>query len=206
MATLSILSIAPNAGSTDGGTEVTVTGNGFAAGAAVILDSVRHAASVERTTALRFTTTAHAPGPVDLVVVNPGDQTAQLAGGFTYAAARSFDFNGTWKGVALAHPELAGRLGARHSDMDLWLVIQGDTLTEVVCADYSVVMVRPPRVADGAFAATTSDGAAVTGRIVSPTTAVGTSTPRPARGRGGRRASSPDRPSDHQITRSPIAR
>ena len=76
------------------------------------------------------------------------------------------------KGVALAG--VAAGLGARHSDMELWLVIRDDLVTTVVCADYSALMVHPLRVINGAFAGTASDGVIVSGRIVSATGAVGT--------------------------------
>ena len=171
---LGISSVLPITGSTDGGTSVTVSGTGFEAGAVVVLDGVRSPAYVENRTVLRFTTAAHEAGAVDIVVANPGDRTARLPAGFTFAPPQSFDFNGTWRGLALAHPEVAGRLGARHSDMELQLVIRDDLVTVVVCADYSALLVQPLRVTNGAFVGTASDGVVISGRIVSATSAVGT--------------------------------
>jgi IPT/TIG domain len=82
-----ITAIAPTSASTAGGTTVTLTGTGFAAGAAVAFDGT--AASnvvVASATSITATTPAHAAGSVDVVVTNTDGRTGRLAGGLTYTA------------------------------------------------------------------------------------------------------------------------
>jgi hypothetical protein len=80
----SITAVAPNAGSTGGGTAVRITGSGFQAGATVTLDGEPWTVSADKSTVIRLTTQAHAAGAVDVVVSNPGGQTVRLAAGYTY--------------------------------------------------------------------------------------------------------------------------
>ena len=48
---------------------------------------------------------------------------ARLGDGYSYASPQSFDFNGTWEGYAVAHPE--AHLGPRqHSDMEMRFTIE----------------------------------------------------------------------------------
>jgi plastocyanin len=82
-----ISGIAPASATTAGGTVVTVTGTGFAAGATVSFDGA--AASgvvVASATAITATTPPHAAGSVDVAVTNPDGLSGQLNGGFTYTA------------------------------------------------------------------------------------------------------------------------
>jgi hypothetical protein len=77
--------IVPPQGSTAGGTGVTITGTGFATGAAVTLGGLAATAvSVQNDTTITATTPAHAAGAVDVVVTNPDTQHGTQAGGFTY--------------------------------------------------------------------------------------------------------------------------
>jgi hypothetical protein len=102
----SVTSISENAGSTDGGTPVTILGAGFANGAAVTFGGIA-------ATALRFPDTSpsvpppserslsvaappHAPGVVDIVITNPDHQSLRLTNAYTYKSPAEFDFNGTW--------------------------------------------------------------------------------------------------------------
>jgi hypothetical protein len=83
-----ITTIAPSSGSTAGGTTVTITGTGFAAGATVVFDGT-HATNVTVVSATEITVTAPAhaqAGPVD-VTVFVGTQGAALLHGYTYEAA-----------------------------------------------------------------------------------------------------------------------
>ena len=83
-----ITTIAPSSGSTAGGTTVTITGTGFAAGATVVFDGT-HATNVTVVSATEITVTAPAhaqSGPVD-VTVFVGTQGAALLHGYTYATA-----------------------------------------------------------------------------------------------------------------------
>ena len=80
-------SLAPERGSTAGGTEVTVTGTGFVAGqtsvtiGGIVIPATQVTVGAGGTTAT-FTTPAHAAGAVDVVVRTPGGSTGPLE--FTY--------------------------------------------------------------------------------------------------------------------------
>jgi len=78
--------IGPASGSMSGGTTVTLTGAGYAAGAAVSIGGVSCTnVQIVNSTTLRCTTGAHAAGAVD-VVVTVGSATGTLTGGYTYGA------------------------------------------------------------------------------------------------------------------------
>jgi len=81
-----VSSISPVSGATDGGTTVTIKGNGFVTGATVTIGGV--AASgvvVSGPTRLTAVTGAHATGLADVVVTLPGVDDAMLPQGFFYA-------------------------------------------------------------------------------------------------------------------------
>lgn len=151
-----------------------ISGTGLRSGATVTFDSGPGTVYVENSTTLQVTTPVHAAGTVDVVVTNPDRQAVRLAGAYTYASPQSFDFNGTWVGYALAHPESATRVTVRHSDMDMRFTIQNNTLTSVTCGgSANLTSSPPPSVSNGEFSLVGS-GVAITGRIVSPVGAVGT--------------------------------
>lgn len=83
-----VTGIAPASGSTGGGTNVTITGTGFLAGATVSIGGVA-ATSVVVSTATTITavTGASAAGTVDVVVTNPGGAAGTKASAYTYVAA-----------------------------------------------------------------------------------------------------------------------
>jgi hypothetical protein len=84
--TPSVTAVAPNSGSTLGGTKVTLTGTNFAAGALVTFGGVAATGmQVVSPTRLTVTTGEHASGAVD-VVVTLGTQRGTLPGAFTYVA------------------------------------------------------------------------------------------------------------------------
>ena len=109
---VSVTAISPNAGSTGGGTPVTITGSGFQAPATVTLGGQPKIAFVVNGTTIHFTTALHDVGAVDVVVSNSDGQAGSLAGAYTYLAPQSLNFNGTWDGYALSHPELASGFNA----------------------------------------------------------------------------------------------
>jgi phosphatidylserine/phosphatidylglycerophosphate/cardiolipin synthase-like enzyme len=81
-----VSNIAPNAGSTGGGTAVTITGTGFQTGAAVTLGGTAATnVVVSNGTTITATTPPHGAGPVDVVVTNTDSQSGTLTSGFTYA-------------------------------------------------------------------------------------------------------------------------
>ncbi len=78
-----ITAVAPAQGPAAGGTAVTLTGTGFGPATGVTLGGQAATITAQSPTSLTVTAPAHAPGPVDVVVVAPGaDATA--AGAFTY--------------------------------------------------------------------------------------------------------------------------
>ena len=160
------MSISPTRGSTGGGTALTITGSGFQSGTKVTLDAEPGTTVVESSTTLRVTSPAHAVGPADVVVSNPNGQVARLAGGFTYASPQSFDFNGTWDGFALAHPEGGADVRPLHSDMPLRFTVQNNQLASFTCDSATLTFSPPLSVTNGEFSFAGADGVAVSGRIV----------------------------------------
>jgi hypothetical protein len=128
-------------------------------------------AYAENSTTIHVTAPPHGPGAVEVLVTNPDGQAARLTGGYTYASPSSFDFNGTWVGYALAHPESAARLGISHSDMDFRLTIENNTVTSLTCGGAVIAMESLPPVTDGEFS---FSGVSITGRLAAATEAVGT--------------------------------
>jgi phosphatidylserine/phosphatidylglycerophosphate/cardiolipin synthase-like enzyme len=83
-----VTNVAPNGGSTAGGTSVTITGTGFQAGATVTFGGTAATnVVVSNSTTITATTPAHAVGAVDVTVTNPDNQSGTLTGGFSYAQA-----------------------------------------------------------------------------------------------------------------------
>lgn len=77
--------ISPDHGPLTGGTEVTLTGSGFLAGATVTFDgSPATGVTVVSETQITATTPAHAVGAVDVTVTNTDNQSSTYTDGFTY--------------------------------------------------------------------------------------------------------------------------
>ena len=84
-APLKLTSITPPAGSSAGGTPVTITGTNFASGAKLNIGAVAATDIVVASpTSITAKTPAHAAGPVDVEVVNTDNQKDVLKGAFTY--------------------------------------------------------------------------------------------------------------------------
>jgi hypothetical protein len=82
----SVSAIAPNNGTTLGGTAVTITGTSFVSGATVSIGgAAATGVSFVNATTLTAATGAHATGSVNVVVTNPDTQTGTLANGYFYA-------------------------------------------------------------------------------------------------------------------------
>src|SRR5687768_3412557 len=126
-----ILTVSPDRGSTGGGTNVAITGSGFQSGAMVTLGREWQTAQVLSDTMILLTTTPHDPGTVEIVVTNRDGQAARIGDGYSYTAAQSFDFNGTWEGSALAPSDHLGP--RRHSAIDMRFTIEGNVLTSFTC-------------------------------------------------------------------------
>jgi hypothetical protein len=82
--TIVVTSITPNAGPSLGGTDVTIKGSGFLAGAGVTIGSAATMVVVVNDTTITARTAASTDGPKDVVVTNSDATTATLTNGFTY--------------------------------------------------------------------------------------------------------------------------
>jgi glucose/arabinose dehydrogenase len=82
---LSLVAVTPFAGSARGGTTIGIAGSGFLPGASVAFGEVSAAAVtfVDAAT-LEVVTPPHAAGTVNVVVTNPGGESATLAGAYSF--------------------------------------------------------------------------------------------------------------------------
>ncbi len=81
-----VTGVSPNSGTTAGGTVVTISGTNFQAGAAVTIGGIGAAVRSVSSTSIAATTPAHAAGPADVSVTNPGAAAVTLAAAYTYVA------------------------------------------------------------------------------------------------------------------------
>ena len=78
--------VSPNAGTTSGGTSVTISGSGFTGTTAVTFGgSAASSVSVVNDTTINCTTPSHSAGAVNVVVTNPAS-SGTLTSGYTYLA------------------------------------------------------------------------------------------------------------------------
>lgn len=154
--------ISPARGVTTGGTSVVISGTGFDAGTSVRVDGVSVRTFLWRGS-LSFTTFAHDPGTVDIVVTNAAG-TARRPGGFTYAKPDDFNFNGTWKGFADGPPE---------TQVEMSFTIANDVLVSVSCGSVTLTPAPDVKVRSGEFSYQGESGNRLTARILSEVTASG---------------------------------
>lgn len=81
----SILNVSPTSGPTTGGTQVTITGSGFAAGSKVMFGTTA-AATVISGSKIVASSPAGSAGTMNITVTNPGGLSATAASGFTYSS------------------------------------------------------------------------------------------------------------------------
>src|SRR5262249_8287484 len=85
---VTVSSLTPAAGSSLGGTPVTISGSGFATGATVKIGGVPATnVGFGSSATLTVVTGAHAPGFVDVLVTNTNGISGTLANGYNYVAA-----------------------------------------------------------------------------------------------------------------------
>jgi hypothetical protein len=157
-----VTAVSPDIGSTKGGTPVTIRGADFHPTLTVTFGGLDITPFVYQGS-IYVTAPAHDPGPVDVVVTNPGAEPSVLARAYTYAPPESFDFNGAWNGDAGSDWEFP-----------LQFTIANNLVTSVRCGGSDVLMFStPPQVRNGAFAFAV-EGAAMTGHIIAPARARGT--------------------------------
>lgn len=87
---LGVTAISPSRGSTVRPTPVTISGTGFLAGATVTIDVMALRVTVVNSTTITAIAPAHAAGPADVVVTNPGGAGGTLTAAFTYTLEGPF--------------------------------------------------------------------------------------------------------------------
>jgi len=85
-----VTAISPSTGSTARHTPVMISGTGFLHGATVTVDAMALRVIVVNSTTITAIAPAHAAGPADVVVINPGGSGGTLAAAFTYAFEEPF--------------------------------------------------------------------------------------------------------------------
>ena len=161
---LSVASVSPTVGTTAGGTSLLITGTRFLLGVIVTLDGIAVPAYGSSPTSRYVSTPAHAAGAVDVVVTHPDGQADRLAGGYTFAPPESFDFNGTWDAYRDDSESVA-----------FTFTIQNNALTRLAGLSCGGTSTFPPQaVRNGEFSFLRDDGASVSGRILSASSASGT--------------------------------
>jgi hypothetical protein len=152
----SVTTVFPNRGTTAGGTPVSISGNGFQAGATVTIGGAVATAYYVNSNRIEAFAPARAAGMVGVVVTNPDGQTATVAGGYTYASPQSFDFNGAWRGGA-----------GTEFEIDLVFTVRNDLLISFSCGKSPAVAVVPPvAVSSGEFSFLGNDGTRFSGTIL----------------------------------------
>src|SRR6202142_3523065 len=83
-----VTSIAPNSGTINGGTTVTIAGTGFLAGATVSLGgTAATGVTLVSSTSITAITPVHAAGAVNVMVTNTDAQSVTLTSGYTYSTS-----------------------------------------------------------------------------------------------------------------------
>jgi len=160
-----ITGVSPNVVTT-AGTWGTITGSQFEPGATVNIGNTTVFSTVGDSTTIRFSTSAHSAGQVDVVVTNPGGRAATLASGYTYAAPDSFDANGDW----IAHAD-----GSNHYLTDMRFTIQNHALISLSCGGMAAPVTTPIplSILNGGFSFSGVDGLSMSGMLDSMATSEG---------------------------------
>ena len=163
VARATIMSVAPNVGSTLGGTSITISGTDFHRAATVTVGGITVTAPFVFGGSIYLIAPAHGAGSVDVVVTNPGTEPHALNGGYTYAPPESFEFNGTWEGGA-----------GLEGEIPLRFIVEKNQVTSVQCGgSEAVIFTTPPAVRNGEFSIS-EEAITMTGRILSPASTSGT--------------------------------
>jgi len=85
-----VTAISPSTGSTARPTRVMILGTGFLAGATVTIDATALMVTVVNSATITAIAPAHAAGPADVVVTNPGGLGGTLTAAFTYSVEGPF--------------------------------------------------------------------------------------------------------------------
>jgi len=157
-----------NIGSTAGGTPLKIIGTNLQRGASVAFGQATVASNSwdprdAPGTSLHVTTPAHAAGQVDVTVTNPDRSSVRLSQRYEYAPQQSFDLNGAWEGFSM---------DGGHA----WIqfTIANNVLVNASCWELgnTTVSLSTPTT-NGEFSSEGPDGFRLSGRIVSPSDAIG---------------------------------
>ena len=146
--------IAPPAGSSNGGSMVTLTGTGFAAGATVTLGGSAALVGTITATSISAMTSAHAPGTVDVVVKNSDGQTGTLAAAFTYNSAAAPVLQTVMPGIGSANGGTVLTLAGSSFAAGATVTVGGTPATNVTFSDATTVFATTPAHASGMVAVT----------------------------------------------------
>ena len=162
---LSILSVTPSIGSTGGGAHFKITGAGLLPSTRVTLGETNAAAYFDKYSgAIYVTAPSHAPGSVDVVVINADGQNAVATGAYTFAGPESFDVEGDWEGVSY------------FGDYDYpfaFRVVNGAVVSIRCQASELMRLSAPAPIIHGAFSFIEENIVAIAGSIVAPNEAMG---------------------------------
>lgn len=156
-----VATVAPNNGTTLGGTSIVVTGFGFATGAKINLggtDCATASTTFISATEVRCTSTpAHSSGPVAVRVTNPDNSFGELAGAYTYFAppqATSLNpTSGTTNGGVLVTITGTGFQVTPPAGTKTLVAFGGVAATDITVVSATSITARiPARVASGAVA------------------------------------------------------
>ena len=153
-----VTGVAPASGSTNGGTAVTITGTGFAAGATVTIGgNPATGVTVGNSTSITATTPAHAAGAVGITVTNADGQSATSANAFTYIAPPP-----TIASVAPASGPTAGgtvvTITGTNYAAGATVTIGGTAATGVTVVNSTTIQATTPAHAAGAVNVTVTNG------------------------------------------------
>jgi len=109
--------IVPTSGSNAGGTSVTISGTGFQTGANVSFGGSALTIGTINGSSITGTTTAHAAGPVNVVVTNPDAQTGTCLNCFTYTAPANVTLRSTTTATGSISYVLAKPAGLAMNDV-----------------------------------------------------------------------------------------
>jgi hypothetical protein len=162
----SVTAVSPNVGSIGGGTSLVLTGTGFQLGATVVLGGAVVRGFVLSSTTLNTLAPARAAGAVEIVVINPDGQTGSLRAGYTYVPPGSLNFNGTWKGSS-------DDMRDGHGSVEMGFTIANNAVTSVSCGRATLIVSPPLAVSNGEFSFSGEGSVTASGRILSPSAAIG---------------------------------
>jgi len=169
-----ISAMSPTSGTTLGGTVVSIGGTNFTAGASVSIGgSPATNVFVNSSNSITATTTAHAVGPVNVVVTNPDNQAATLSSGFIYISTAP-----TVIGVAPATGTTLGgtnvTIAGTNFVQGAGVTIGGSAATNVVVASATSITATTPAHAVGAVSVTVANPDTQSGTLAGAFTYIST--------------------------------